>query len=255
MNENRSSFALPVIIIVGILIVAGAFYYQSKNPASGEPKGVIPAELSQLLPAAEGTNLDKFRPVDATDKVLGSANAPVKLVVYTDLECPACKYFHDEIGKIKSKYVTTGQMAIVYRDFPLDQLHSKARTESLAAECVNEAGGVEKYWQFIDKIFEITPSNNGLDLAKLGETAKDLGVDTKNFDACMKAEKYADKIQNSIDEAIALGVRGTPFFVLVTTDQKIPVFGGVPADRFSAALDILLGGRTQEIEMASTTVQ
>lgn len=254
MNENRSSFALPIIIILGILIVAGAFYYQSKNPSSGEPKEGASTELSKLLPATEGTNLDKFRAVDATDKVRGSANAPIKLVIYTDLECPACKYFHQQVKKIENKYVTTGQVAVVYRNFPLDQLHSKARTEFLGAECVNETGGTEKYWQFIDKIFEITPSNDGLDLSKLGETAKALGVDAKTFDNCMKTEKYAGQIQKNVEEAIALGAQGTPFFVLVAPNQTIPVFGGVPADRLSAVFDLLLGNKT-EPETASTTTQ
>lgn len=250
MNENRSSFALPIIIIVGILIIVGAFYYQSKNPSIDKEEAS--SELSQLLPAAEGVDLSKFRPIDATDKVRGSTSAPIKLVIYTDLECPACKYFHDQIKLLESKYVTTGQVAVAYRDFPLDQLHPKARTESLAAECVNEAGGTEKYWQFIDKIFEITPSNDGLDLAKLGETAKDLGVDIKTFDDCMGTKKYADKIQQSIDEATTLEAKGTPFFVVVTPDQKIPVFGGIPAERLSAAFDLLLGNKT-EIETVSTT--
>ncbi len=255
MDENRSSFALPVIIVIGVLIVAGAFYYQSKNPSSKEVKKEASTELSQLLPAAEGTNLNKFRPVDATDKIRGSANASIKLVVYTDLECPACKYFHDQVKSIESKYVTAGQVAVVYRNFPLDQLHSKARTEFLAAECVNETGGIEKYWQFIDKIFEITPSNDGLDLAKLGETAQTLGIDTKTFDACMKSEKYASQIQKSVDEAVALGAQGTPFFVLVGPDQIIPVFGGVQADRLSAVFDLLLNVAPAETEEESIPVE
>ena len=258
MNEKRSSFALPIVIIIGILIIAGAFYYQSKNPSTGAKDTTntgASSQLSQLLPAAEGADVSKLRPVDATDKIRGSINAPIKLVVYTDLECPACKYFHQQLKAIETKYVTTGSVAIVYRDFPLDQLHSKSRTEFLAAECVNEVGGNDKFWQFVDKIFEITPSNNGLDLAKLGETAKALGVDTKTFEACMTAEKYKGQIQKTVDEAVALGAQGTPFFVLVTPNQSIPVFGGVPAEKLSAVFDLLLGGAPTTQATASTTAQ
>ncbi|MFA5291216.1 MAG: thioredoxin domain-containing protein [Candidatus Paceibacterota bacterium] len=255
MNENRSSLAIPIAIVVCILIVAGAFYYQSQNPS--QPKdgetasSTAPTELSQLLSPADGVNLSKFRPADASDKIRGSINAPIKLVIYTDLECPACKYFHQQVKAIEANYVTTGKVAVIYRDFPLDQLHPKARTEFLAAECVNEVGGNEKFWQFIDKIFEVTPSNNGLELAKLGEAAKALGVGNKTFESCMTTKKYADKIQKSVDEATALGAQGTPFFVLVAPNQTIPVFGGVPAERLSATFDLILG---VPATTASTTI-
>ncbi len=243
MNENRSSLVVPIAIIVCILIIAGAFYYQGKNPqAPSNTASSTPTQLSQLLPPADGINMAKFRPVDATDKIRGSASAPIKIVVYTDLECPACKYFHQQTQAIQANYVDTGKVAIIYRDFPLDQLHSKSRNEFLAAECVNEIGGTDKFYQFVDQIFVITPSNNGLDPAKLGETAKALGVDTKSFDACMTAKKYADQIQKSVDEAIALGAQGTPFWILVAPDNStIPVFGGVPADRLGQAFDLILG--------------
>jgi protein-disulfide isomerase len=255
MEENRSSLAVPIAIIICILVVAGAFYFKDQNPnaKNGLTASSTSSELSQLLPVAEGINMAKFRPVDASDKIRGSINAPIKLVVYTDLECPACKYFHQQLKTIESKYVTSGSVAIIYRDFPLDSLHSKARNEFLAAECVNEIGGSEKFWQFVDKIFEITPANNGLDPAKLGETAKALSIDTKAFNACMTAKKYAANIQKSVDEATTLGAQGTPFFVLVTPNQSIPVFGGLPALRLGEVFDLLLGVTPTPAVTASTT--
>ncbi|MFA5000673.1 MAG: thioredoxin domain-containing protein [Candidatus Paceibacterota bacterium] len=257
MEEKRSSLAIPIAVIICILILIGAFYYQSQNPRQPtEQLGTLPTGISELLPIAEGVNLSQFRPVDNTDHLRGSATAPIKVVVYTDLECPACKYFHTELRKLDTAYVATGKVAIVIRDFPLDSLHAKSRNEFLAAECVNEIGGNEKFWQFVDQIFEITSSNDGLDPAKLDETAKNLAIDTKDFEACMTAKKYANKIQESVDEAMALGAQGTPFFVLVTPDQNIPVFGGLPAERLAAAFDLLLNPTPAEspvLPTASTT--
>lgn len=253
MDENRSSFALPIVIIIGLLIVVGAFYYKSQNPQANKPTPTIPTELSQLLPIANGIDLTKFRPVDNTDKILGSADAPIKLVVYTDLECPACKYFHEQLKLVEAKYITTGEVTVIYRDLPLDSLHSKSRGEFLAAECVNEIGGNDKFWQFVDKIFEVTPSNDGLDPAVLTQTANSLGIDSASFDACVKANKYAGQIQKSIDEALALGVPGTPFFVLVTPDQTVPVFGGVPADSLSTVFDLLLGKTSDTPTVTAST--
>ncbi len=252
MDENRSSLIAPIAIVICILIIAGAFYYQSQRPASDQPTSSVSEELGQILTIAKDINLAKFRPIDSTDKIRGSVEAPIKLVVYTDLECPACKYFHQQLEIVEAEYVTTGSVAIVYRNFPLDSLHPKSRAEHLATECVNEIGGLDKYWQFVDKIFEITPSNNGLDLAKLNEVAQTLGIDTEVFESCLATKKYASEIQASVDEAIALGVPGTPFFVLVTPDQNIPVFGGVPAENLSAALDLLLAETSSPV--ATSTV-
>lgn len=256
MNENRSSLLVPLAIIVGILIVAGAFYYQSQNPNQdlNTNKSSLPAELEQLIPAAQGVDTTKFRPVDNTDKILGSISAPIKLVVYTDLECPACKYFHTQIKQLEAKYVAAGPVAIIYRNFPLDQLHTKARTEALAAECINEVGGLEKYWQFIDKIFEITPSNDGLDPAKLGETAKILGVDTKTFESCMTAKKYADKISISVNEAVDLGAPGTPTSILIDSKGTlIPITVALPAERLAAVFDILIQASGDSVPETGTS--
>lgn len=254
MSENRSSFVVPVAIIACILIIAGAFYYRGQNPQTSNQATSTPTQLSQLLPAASGIDLTKFRPIDNTDKVWGSPNAPVKLVIYTDLECPACKYFHQQLKTLEAKYITSGSLVITYRDFPLDSLHTKSRNEFLAAECVNEIGGSNKFWQFIDKIFEITPSNDGLDPAKLGQTAKALGIETKGFDTCMKARKYADQISKSVNEAVALGAQGTPFWIITSPDgSNTPVFGGLPAEQLSVVFDTLLG-KTPETT-ASSTVQ
>jgi len=247
MDENKTSLAVPAAIIIFILVIAGAVYYRSNiDPsdnlaATSAATATSSSELAKIIQPAEGINLASLRDVDLTDKIRGEANAPIKVIVYTDLECPACKYFHNQLRATENNYVNTGKVAIIYRPFPLESLHPvKAVNEFMAAECVSELGGNEKYLQFIDKIFEITPSNNGLDPAKLSETAQTLGVDIKSFDSCLTAKKYNDKIQAGVQEAITLGAQGTPFFVIVAKDQKIPVFGGLPAERLAAAFDLLL---------------
>ena len=65
-----------------------------------------------------------------------------------------------------------GQVAWVYRHFPIDSLHSRARKEAEATECANEFGGNTVFWQYLDKIFELTPSNDGLDPAELPKSRK-----------------------------------------------------------------------------------
>jgi protein-disulfide isomerase len=254
MEESKSSWLVPVAIIVCILLIGGAVYFKDKTGAVGgnnaSSTGAASQALDKILTLDDGRggifdvnqfDLSKLRPVDNTDHILGNPNAPVKIIAYTDLECPACKYYHAQLQGLETKYVATGKLAIVYRAFPLDQIHSKVRAEFLAAECVNELGGNDKYWEFVDKIFEITPSNNGLDPVKLGETAKALGINMKSFDACVAANKYADKIQNSEDEAMALRAPGTPTTFIVDPQGGISPRGfAYQTEALSAAVDLLL---------------
>src|SRR3989338_2531696 len=95
------------------------------------------------------------------DHLRGDPKATVKVVEFSDLECPFCKNFHRTMQQVMSEY--SGQVAWVYRHFPLDSLHSKARKEAEASECAAELGGNDGFWAYVDKLFEITPSNNGLD--------------------------------------------------------------------------------------------
>lgn len=144
-----------------------------KYPLSGaQPATKVKAILDLALaksPAPANTDkaLENVKPVTATDHILGDINAPVKVVLYSDLECPFCKSFHQTMQEImKSSYGTDKQVAWVFRNFPLKQLHSKAPKEAEALECAAELGGNDAFWKFLDKINEVTPSNNKLDQAQ-----------------------------------------------------------------------------------------
>jgi len=102
------------------------------------------------------------------------ANAPVKIVEFSDTECPFCKRFHTTMQQVVKD--SNGQVAWVYRHFPLDQLHSKARKEAEATECAAELGGNEKFWAYLNRLMEVTPANDGLDLAELPVIAAYVGL-------------------------------------------------------------------------------
>lgn len=115
------------------------------------------------------------RAVSNEDHVLGDRNAPVKLIEFSDLECPFCKRFHPTAKQVVTEYA--GKVALVYRHFPLDSLHAKARKEAEATECANEQGGNDKFWAYMDRLFDVTPSNDGLDLAELPKIAAFVGLE------------------------------------------------------------------------------
>ncbi len=218
MEENKKNIFLPLSILIGAVLISGALIYNAGIKSFGGDKD-IPNEQQSGDP-------EKMAEITSADYIRGNRNAPVKFVVFEDLECPFCKQFHKTLAEVSKEY--GDKVAIVWRHFPLD-IHPKAAKEAEAAECVGELGGNDKFWAFIDKIFEITPSNNGLDLAELSKTAVILEIDKAKFETCLNSNKYSKKIQDAVENAIASGGTGTPYSIIIGKDgKKNPVSGALP---------------------------
>jgi thiol-disulfide isomerase/thioredoxin len=107
---------------------------------------------------------DKIKPVTSQDHVKGNPNAPIKIVAYSDFECPFCQRFHNTMNELMEKYGEDGEVAWVFRQFPLEQLHPvKAQAVAVASECANELAGNDGFWKFADRYFELTLTNNRTD--------------------------------------------------------------------------------------------
>jgi len=185
------------------------------------------------------------KPVTVDDHTLGNPSAPVKLIEFSDFECPFCKRFHPTVEQVIDEYGKSGKVLVIYRHFPLDELHSKARKEAQAAECANEIGGNDAFWAYANKIFEITPSNDRLDLAHLPQIAKEIGLDRSKFEAClagdMRGGKYADHIEANYQDAIASGGKGTPYSLVISAKGQIfPINGAQPYEAVKAIIDVAL---------------
>lgn len=200
--EKIKNYSTPLAIIIAGLLIAGAVMYRDTQPA-------VPTDQNQ-------ENLAAVRKVDPkTDHIRGDAKAPVIIIEYSDLECPFCKRFHETMNQVYAKYGTTGQIAWVYRHFPLDNIHPKARQEAAAAECAGKLGGNDAFWQYIDKVFAITPANNGLDLAELPKIAQEIGLDVTKFNTCLNSGEMDKKVDNDYQNGIAAGAQGTPFPIVI----------------------------------------
>jgi protein-disulfide isomerase len=207
MEEQKNSLSVPVAIVLAGILIAGAVLLSNNSPKQDNLGKQIVDNATSDIP---------FVPVSADDHIVGNISSPVTFTVYSDLECPFCKNFNETTTQIVNSYVKSGKVALVFRNFPLEQLHSKAKSESNAAECAAEVGGNEAFWKYLNKIFEITPSNNRLDPSQLSKTAKDLGLDMTKWTACQSSNKYFDKIDSQIEGGAKMGVNGTPHSVIVT---------------------------------------
>lgn len=216
------------IIVCGALIGAG-IYLSSKNP---------PRELKNTLPSAASIIMN---PVTSEDHIFGNPNAEVFIVEYSDLECPFCKVFHPTMKRIMSEYGGSGKVAWVYRHFPIANLHSRAQKESEATECVAELGGNDKFWKYVDSIFNTTGSNNTLDPAELPKLAASLGIDEKKFNDCLSSGKYSAKVLSSVQDAIKAGARGTPQSILIAPNgEKVSIEGAQPYEVVKALVEAAL---------------
>ena len=195
-------------------------------PDTGPQLGKLSEDLASKLPA-----------VSDEDHVRGSRSAKVFLIEYSDFECPFCKSFHATAQQVIDEYGS--DVAWVYRHYPLDQIHPKARPAALASECVAELGGDDAFWNFADTIF----ANQQSTLADLPGTAVGAGVNQSAFQTCFDSDKYADLVEGQLQEGIAAGVRGTPGnFIVNQNGDTWFIPGAYPFDQVKPMIDEALQG-------------
>lgn len=208
--SQKKDWLLPTSILIAALLIAGSLIY-SAGKRGPEDTNIVSRDRE------ETASVKNMRPVSDSDYIRGNPDAPIKIVEYSDLECPFCKSFHDTLKKTIEVY--GGKVAWVYRHAPLDDRHPKARKEAEAVECAGEIGGKDKFWSYMDVLMEISPLNNGLDPKKLPEIATMVGLDATEFNQCLSSGKYAEKIQADLDNAINSGLQGTPFPIIVVNGE------------------------------------
>jgi protein-disulfide isomerase len=189
------------------------------------------------------TNTDTTAPtygnvkaVSKDDYIRGDKNAKVTLVEYSDLECPFCKSFHPTSTKILNDY--KGKVNLVFRHFPLS-FHANAPKEAQAALCVASLGGSEKYFSFIDKIFERTTSNGtGFSLTALGPLAKEVGVNQAKFQDCLDSGKMQARVSAEEADGQQAGATGTPTTFVVKDGKTVTAIPGAYSyDQVKAIID------------------
>lgn len=231
ISGERTNFAVPGAIVVAGIIVAGAIIYTGGfGSAAGNPGA--PTLAGEQANAAAGAIDMKTLPDD--DPSLGDPNAPVTIVEFSDFQCPFCaRFFANTLGPLKEKYVKTGKVRLVYRDFPLSSIHSEATGAAEAAACANDQG---RFWEYHDKIFQNQPA---LGAANYKQWARDLGLDATAFNQCVDARKYADEVQKDFDDGRKAGVSGTPTFFI---NGKM-VVGALPIEEFEIAIEEALAAK------------
>lgn len=196
------------------------------------------------------------------DKCLGSQDAPVTIIEFSDYQCPYCQRFWAQtMPQLKKAYIDTGKVKFVYRDFPISSLgHAYTQKAAEATGCAGEQG---KFWEFHDKLFEnqnrLTSSQKQVDgptiegrtivtiksergtfyfditddIKKMQEFSQELGMDTTAFNSCLDSGKYTKEVQKDLQDGVNAGVTGTPAFFI----NGIFVNGAQPFESFKQIID------------------
>lgn len=239
MKEFFKNKIAVAILIGAFLIALGIIVYAFINKDNN--KNYQNDTLGSLM------NQDKIFPgKDFKDNeyILGNNKNDITIVVYSDFECPYCKVLQEEtIQKLQKEYsldnkdLTKAKIGIVYRHFA-QSYHDKAPTEINASLCARELYGQSVYKNFINRIYSITPANNGLDLSILPDIASFALDEAKNnqetikkdfnkdeFVTCFNKNTYNDELVSDSQDAIESGLDGTPYTVILykQNDQEMIV--------------------------------
>ncbi|MBL7714674.1 MAG: DsbA family protein [Bdellovibrionales bacterium] len=164
--------------------------------------------------------------------ILGSKDAPVTIIEYSDFQCPYCSKAAMTVNQIKKKF--GGKVKVVFKHFPLP-IHREARPASEASMCVHDQNP-DKFWKYHDLLFA---NQDKFDEASLEKFAKDAGVNVDKFKDCFKSGKFRETVQKDYMDGDKLGVKSTPtFFVngqLVSGAQPIEVFSDVIEEEIALA--------------------
>jgi len=166
--------------------------------------------------------------------MLGSEDATVTIIEFSDFQCPYCKRFYDETySQIKKDYVDTGKVRLAYRHMPL-AIHPNAQDAGEASMCANDEG---KFWEYHDTLFESFDTWNGLPLESLSQglttLATQLSLDGDSFAECLASNKYEEAVKEDMAAGAQAGVTGTPTFFI----NGKPLVGAYPYDTFKTIIE------------------
>jgi predicted DsbA family dithiol-disulfide isomerase len=221
-----------------------SFYDQNAAQLQGAPLDAIAPRIKQHLEGeAKRQAIDALLAKADTQVLLerprvevrpggqsrGPADARVTVVEFSDFQCPFCQRAKPVLDEIATRH--PNDVRIVYRNLPLDALHPRARASAEAAACAAEGN---KFWEYHDKLFA---NNRALGDEDLRKYAKEVGLDAKAFDECVKARRHKDEIDADVEEARKIGITGTPAFVV----NGIMMFGLQTADSLDTVIREELG--------------
>lgn len=166
---------------------------------------LLRGEINDLTADPLAENIARFDLKNAP--VFGDPKAPITIVEYADFECPVCRNVHDALRGLLPNYP---QVKLIFKEFPLDNIHPWARTAALAGRCGYHQDPKD-FWKLYDLIYDnqdIISASNAYE--KMIEFAGKAALNTDNFKSCLSSPQAAGEVDASMANAKVLEVRSTP---------------------------------------------
>lgn len=171
---------------------------------------------------------------ESGDQALGAAEAPVTIIEYSSLTCPHCAQFHNDVlPELKERYISTGKVRLVYRDFPLDQ-------RALAAATLAHCAGGDRYFGFLDVLFQSQDQwARAEDLGPLMQLGRLAGLSESQMQSCLADEELQNRVlQERLDGQDQYDISSTPTFII--DGEKFT--GSRDIEGFAEIIEPLIGG-------------
>ena len=242
-------------IIIGIIvIVAIAAFFAGSYTTSLNSNQLTQEDLDQAMAKLELKLLQNRLPTEQAmppakisadnDPIIGDPDAPITIIEFSDFQCPFCARFHVQtLPSIYEEYIEQGKVKLVFRDFPIQNIHPNALPAAVAAECANEQ---EKFKEMHDILFETQSEWNKMEtvavLSLFSQYASDIQIDQEKFESCIASGKYIEEIRKDLEDGRDYGVSGTPgFFIGNDEIGYVELKGAQPFESFKKIIDAQLG--------------
>lgn len=223
MNPYRALLLLALTALLGGCAAVRSVSNAPSPAASPSPAtrtGVVTPPMARLTLSGE------------PHATLGDPAAPVTMIEFSDYGCPFCRaYAGDTFPVLRQRYIDSGQLFYVFKDFPIVELHPQAPLAAEAAEC---AGAQGRYWEMHERLFAAPEEWSAApDVARttFQAYADQLALDTAAFQACLDHGWFRANVELNVSEAMRLGLTGTPTFIvqdtLLSGAQATQVFTGL----------------------------
>ena len=233
-----------VAVIVAFILVSGSKKDTTSTDTNTDETAVEgAADTSSYGEYAEYITENISTSIDDDPYLGDKATAKIAVVEFSDYQCSYCYRHASEVAsEIISTYVDTGEVIYVYRDLQMFGEVSERRAE--IGECVNEVAGGEKFSAYHEEIMRVH-FVDGVEDPDIYALIDDLGVDSAKVEACYETDKYADEIAKDATAANAIGISGTPGFVVGILNEDgtvdgVSISGALPFATFKMVTDNLL---------------
>jgi protein-disulfide isomerase len=190
---------------IDIEVKIGENQQTGKVYVTKDGKYMFRGELSELSKDPLAENRAHLQTKDSPS--IGPADAPVTLVEFSDFECPVCRSLHDALRGLLPNYP---QVRVVFKDFPLEQLHPWARTAAIAGRCAYDQAPAA-FWKMYDLIYDSQDVISAETAwGKMADFAGQSGLNSDAFKACMASPEAGAAVNASRDNGIQLEVGSTP---------------------------------------------